>query len=233
MLKIRKALVTKIMVTAGIAVAAALFFIFDLQRYFSLAFLKEKYGVIQGIYSKYPITTICIYMITYIVMAALSLPGAAVMTIAGGAIFGFWIGTLAASVASCTGATLAFLIARFLLKDEIQRRFPGKLAIINKGIEQDGALYLFSLRLVPVFPFFIINIVMGLTPIKTSTFYIVSQVGMLPGAAIYVNAGTRLASITSPGQILSLPVILSFAAIGIFPLAAKQVVNMVKKRKFS
>ncbi|MEX1303389.1 MAG: TVP38/TMEM64 family protein, partial [Desulfotignum sp.] len=167
----------------------------------------------------------------YITVTALSLPGAAVMTLAGGALFGLVTGTVVISFASTIGATLAFLVSRFLLKNWVQNRFKDKLHAINRGIERDGAFYLFTLRLVPVFPFFIINLVMGLTPIRTIRFYLVSQLGMLPGTLVYVNAGTQLAQIDSLKDIVSPGLLLSFALLGMFPLLAKKGVALINRKK--
>jgi pyruvate/2-oxoglutarate dehydrogenase complex dihydrolipoamide dehydrogenase (E3) component/uncharacterized membrane protein YdjX (TVP38/TMEM64 family) len=172
-----------------------------------------------------------IYFLIYIAVTALSLPGAVIMTLAGGALFGLWTGLLLVSFASSIGATLAFLASRFLLRDWVQDRFGNRLAAINAGMAKDGAFYLFTLRLVPVFPFFIINLVMGLTPIKTRTFYWVSQVGMLAGTAVYVNAGTQLAQLEGLSGILSPGLLGSFVLLGIFPLLAKKLVAVVQARK--
>ncbi len=175
--------------------------------------------------------TSLLFFVLYIAVAALSLPGAAVLTLAAGALFGLVWGVVLVSFASSIGATLAFLVARFILRDSVQKRFGDRLQAINKGIEQEGAFYLFTLRLVPIFPFFLINLLMGLTPIRTLTFYWISQVGMLAGTVVYVNAGTQLAQIESIGGILSPGLVLSFAALGIFPLIGKKVVDWLKKRR--
>lgn len=153
------------------------------------------------------------------------------MTLAGGAIFGFWRGLVLVSFASTIGATLAFLAARFLLRDTVQKKFGDRLKAINEGIEKDGAFYLFTLRLVPIFPFFVIHLVMGLTPIRTGVFYNVSQVGMLAGTAVYVNAGTQLARMDSLSGILSPGLIFSFALLGIFPWIAKKITAAIQSRK--
>ena len=159
----------------------------------------------------------------YVLVAALSLPGAAIMTLAAGAIFGLFWGTVIASFAASLGATLAFWSARYLLRDWVQARFGQRLKPINEGMARDGAFYLFTLRLVPLFPFFLVNLLMGLVPIRTLTFYAVSQVGMLAGTLVYVNAGTQLAQIDSLAGIVSPGVLLSFALLGVFPLVAKAV----------
>ncbi len=168
------------------------------------------------------------YFALYVVVTAFSIPGAAVFTLLGAALFGFTAGLILVSFASTLGATLAFLSSRYLLRDWVQSRFGSKLETINEGVNRDGAFYLFSLRLIPVFPFFLINLVMGLTPIKTLQFYFVSQLGMLPGTAVYINAGTQLAQIDSLSGIVSPTVLLSFALLGIFPIAAKWIMGKVQ-----
>ena len=171
------------------------------------------------------------YLLVYVLVTALFLPGAAVMTLAGGALFGFWPALLVVSFASTIGATLALLVSRFLLRDWVQGRFGDRLKAINAGIEAEGAFYLFSLRLVPIFPFFLINLAMGLTPLRSATFYWISQLGMLPGTAVYVNAGTQLGQIESAAGILSPQILLSFALLGLFPLAAKKILALLKARQ--
>jgi dihydrolipoamide dehydrogenase len=214
-----------------IAAAIAAFFVFDLGRYFDLAYLKEQHTAIQAFYEAHRGQTIAAYFVIYVAVAALSLPGATVITLAGGALFGLVTGTIVVSFASSIGATLAFLASRLVLRDAVQARFGDKLKPVNEGIARDGALYLFALRLVPIFPFFVINLVMGLTPIRTRTFYWVSQVGMLAGTVVYVNVGTQLARIESLGDIVSPGLLTAFALLGLFPLIAKKVIDMLKARK--
>ncbi len=226
-------LVFRIIVVAIAAAAVAAFFFFDLSRFLRLEFLKQSQENFRELYAGHRPVFILSYMMIYIAVAALSLPGAAVLTLAGGAIFGFWTGFLAVSFASTIGATLACLVSRFLLRDWVENRFGEKLASINDGIAREGAFYLFSLRLVPVFPFFLINLAMGLTPMRIFTFYWVSQIGMLPGTAVYVNAGKELGRIDSLGGILSPGLIASFVLLGIFPLAAKKGLEWFKKSKFA
>jgi mercury(II) reductase len=226
-----KTLLSRIAVAVVVATLAILFFAFDLGQYLTLAELKARHAAFQSYYQDHTVLTLGIYALIYIVVTALSLPGAAVMTLAGGALFGFWAGLVVVSFASSIGATLAFLVARFLLRDSVQRKFGQRLKAINRGVERDGPFYLFTLRLVPIFPFFVINLAMALTPIRTGMFYIVSQIGMLPGTAVFVNAGTRLARIDSLGGILSPGLLFSFALLGIFPLIAKKFVNWLKTRK--
>lgn len=214
-----------------IILIAGSFILFFPKEYLSLAFLKSKHTDFLSFYNANKLLSVVIYMLIYITTAALSLPGAAVLSLAGAAVFGFWTGLVAVSFASTIGATLAFLVSRFILKDYIQKKYSDKLEKINQGIEKDGAFYLLTLRLIPVFPFFVINLAMGLTPIKTATFYLISQIGMLPGTAVYVNAGTRLGELTSTKGILSPALLLSFALLGIFPWIAKFIINTIKNQK--
>ncbi|POF60950.1 TVP38/TMEM64 family protein [Vibrio vulnificus] len=165
------------------------------------------------------------YFVIYVGLTAFSVPGATVVTLLGAALFGFWYSLLLVSFASTIGATIAFLSSRYLLKDWVQARFGDKLSAINQGVEKDGAFYLFSLRLIPVFPFFLINLLMGLTPISIGRYYLTSQIGMLPGTAVYLNAGTQLADINSLSGILSPTVLASFALLGVFPIAVKWIMS--------
>ena len=221
---------TKIALVVVVALLVASFFIFDLGQYFSLDYIKSQQARLDEYYQANPLSTALLYFAVYVAVTALSLPGAAIMTLVGGAIFGLGWGTLLVSFASAVGATLAFLVARFVLRDAVQSRFSDRLEKINRGVEQDGAFYLFTLRLVPAFPFFVINLVMGLTPIPTRTFYWVSQLGMLPGTLVYVNAGTQLGQIESLSGILSPGLILSFVLLGVFPLLAKKALLLFKGR---
>ncbi len=207
---------------ALLAILVAGFFFFDIGRFFSLDYLKSEQAALGAFYEQQPFLVIAIFFFGYIAVTALSLPGAAILTLAAGAQFGLLTGTVIVSFASSIGATLAFLVSRYLLRDTIESRFGEKLKTFNRNIEKDGAFYLFTVRLVPVFPFFLVNLVMGLTPLKTGVFYIVSQVGMLAGTLVYVNAGTQLAKIDSLSGILSPGLIFSFALLGIFPLIAKK-----------
>jgi dihydrolipoamide dehydrogenase len=222
---------SKLILVALLLLLVAAFFIFDLGRFLTLDYLKSQQSAFDTYYAEHTGKTLLIYFLIYIAVTALSLPGAAVMTLAGGALFGFWAALLVVSFASSIGATLAFLVSRFLLREWVQARFGDKLGAINAGVEREGALYLFSLRLVPLFPFFVINLVMGLTPMKSRTFYGVSQVGMLAGTAVYVNAGTQLGGLTSAAGILSPGIIISFVILGLFPLVAKKVMDFIKARK--
>ncbi len=186
-----------------LAASVAAFFLLDLGRYFSLEFFKSQQAAIDAHYRAHPLETAAIYFALYVVVTGLSLLGAAVMTLAGGAVFGLLWGTVIVSFASTIGATLAFLASRFLLRDWVQEKFGDKLKPINDGVAREGAFYLFALRLVPAFPFFVINLVMGLTPMRTWTFYWVSQVGMFAGTLVYINAGTQIARIESLSGLVS------------------------------
>lgn len=219
-----------ILILVAVVIIAA-FFLFDLGRFLNLETLKEQKATLLTYYEQNTFTTILIYFIAYVLMAAFSLPGAAIMTLAGGAIFGLLNGTIIVSFASTIGATLAFLISRTLFHEQVEKRFKATLDKINRGIEEEGGLYLFTLRLVPVFPFFVINLVMGLTAIKPLLFYWVSQLGMLPGTLVYVNAGTQLASVESLSDIVSPGLIASFVLLGLFPLIAKHIVRFIKAKQ--
>ena len=216
---------------AVIAIAIAAFFASDLDRFFTLEFFKSQQAAIGAFFNANPFETAAIFFVIYVVVTGLSLPGAALMTLVAGAIFGILWGTVIVSFASSIGATFAFLASRFLFRESIQTRFGANLKTVNDGIERDGAFYLFALRLVPAFPFFVINLVMGLTPIRTWPFYWVSQIGMLAGTIVYVNAGTQLARVESLSGILSPTLLISFALLGIFPLIARWIVNAIKARR--
>ena len=221
----------KLLLLAAVAIAIGLFFAFDLGRFLSLDYIKARQADFAVWYGERPGAVIGAYFAIYVAVTALSLPGAAIMTLAGGAIFGLLVGTVVVSFASSIGATLAMLAARYVLRDAVKSRFGSRLADVDRGIERDGAFYLFTLRLVPIFPFFVINLLMGLTKMKARTFYWVSQLGMLAGTLVYVNAGTQLARIDSPSGILSPGLIGSFVLLGFFPLIAKKVVDAVNARR--
>jgi pyruvate/2-oxoglutarate dehydrogenase complex dihydrolipoamide dehydrogenase (E3) component/uncharacterized membrane protein YdjX (TVP38/TMEM64 family) len=214
-----------------ILIALFSFYHFELGEYLSFEFLKKNQYQIQQFYQDHRLLTLVGYFFLYVLVTGLSLPGALIMTLAGGALFGLVVGTLVISFASTLGATLAFILSRFLFRQTVQYRFHKQLRTINKGIKRDGAFYLFTLRLIPLFPFFIINLVMGLTPMKTVVYIIVSQIGMLPGTLLYVNAGNRLGQISSPEDILSLKIIISFTLLGIFPLMAKLSLHLFKDHR--
>lgn len=221
----------KLLLLLLIAAAIGAFFAFDLQRFLNLAFFNEQQEAIDAYLQVHPLLTGSIFFAIYVAVTGLSLPGAAVMTLVAGAIFGLVWGTVIVSFASTMGATLAFLVSRLLLREGVQQRFGDRLRTINDGMAKDGAFYLFALRLVPVFPFFVINLVMGLTPIRTWTFYWVSQVGMFAGTIVYVNAGTQLAQIDSVAGILSPAILGSFALLALFPFMARKLVEWIKARQ--
>jgi pyruvate/2-oxoglutarate dehydrogenase complex dihydrolipoamide dehydrogenase (E3) component/uncharacterized membrane protein YdjX (TVP38/TMEM64 family) len=218
-----------LVLTAGVAIAA--FFAFDLGQYLNLRTLKEQQAAIQDFQAAQPLLSGVIYFLVYVVVTALSLPGAALLTLAGGAVFGLLWGTLIVSFASTIGATLAFLMSRFLLRDWVENRFGQRLAAIDDGVRREGAFYLFTLRLVPLFPFFLINLLFGLTGMKARTFHWVSQIGMLAGTVVYVNAGTQLGKLESLSGILSPALLGSFVLIGIFPLIARRIVEAIRRNR--
>lgn len=221
----------KIIMVAVLAALIAGFFYFDLNTYLTLDGLKGSIDDFRQWRDASPVLVLGGFFLIYVTATALSLPGAAILTLTAGALFGLVEGLLLASFASSLGALLAFLVSRYILRDSIKRRFPDRLASIDKGIEREGAFYLFTLRLVPLFPFFLINLLMGLTAIKSWTFYWVSQIGMLAGTFVYVNAGTQLSQLESLQGILSFDLILSFVLLGIFPLIAKTIISVIKKQR--
>jgi len=207
------------------------FILLDLGQYLSLESLRANRDLLLGFVENHFLASLLVYVLVYIAMAALSLPGAAILTLAGGALFGVLAGTIAVSFASSIGATLVFLAARFLFRDSIQKRFGKRLEAIDRGVERDGAFYLLALRLVPIFPFWLINLLMALTRLRTWTFYWVSQLGMLPATVVYVNAGTQLARIDRPGDILSPGLIGAFVLLGLLPLLMRWTLGLLKRRK--
>jgi pyruvate/2-oxoglutarate dehydrogenase complex dihydrolipoamide dehydrogenase (E3) component/uncharacterized membrane protein YdjX (TVP38/TMEM64 family) len=221
----------KLLLIVAVLALVAAYFVFDLGRFLSLDYVKQRQADFAALYAERPARVIAVFFAVYVAVTALSLPGAAIMTLAAGAIFGVVTGTLVVSFASSIGATLAFLAARYVLRDSVQSKFGTRLADVDKGIERDGAFYLFTLRLVPLFPFFLINLLMGLTRMKARTFYWVSQLGMLAGTIVYVNAGTQLAKIETLRGILSPGLLGSFVLLGVFPLIAKKIVDGIQRRK--
>lgn len=221
----------KLLVIAVFATLIGLFFITGLHEQLTLEELKNRMGEFNQWKQQNFVLLITVFFIAYVLMAALSLPGAVIFTLAAGAIFGLWVGLIIVSFASSLGALFAFWFARYLLRDSINKKFPEKLKSINEGIEAEGIFYLFTLRLVPLFPFVVINLLMGLTSIKAFTFYWVSQVGMLAGTAVYVNAGTQLGQIDSVGGLSSFGLFLSFVLLGVFPLIAKALANSIKRKR--
>ena len=225
-MKLKKIVI--LIVIVGLVVAVK---VFNLDQYLTLSYLKESLATFKALYENHRVLVIAGYFIIYVLTTSLSLPGASPLGIVGGALFGFWVATLVVSFASTIGATLACSVSRFLLRDWIQRKFNDKIAKVNEGIEKEGAFYLFTLRLMPLFPFWMINLVMGVTKMSLFKFYWVSQIGMLPGTMVYVNAGKELAKIESLKGILSPGLIISFALIGIFPIAVKKLVALYSSRR--
>jgi len=222
---------SRIILLIFIAAFIGAFFYFDLGNYLTLETLKAQQSVIENYRVAHPLLAIAAYALIYIAVTGLSLPGATILTLAGGAVFGVLWGTLIVSFASTIGATLAFLAARFLFRDSVTAQFGDTLKDINAGVEREGGFYLFTLRLVPLFPFFMINLLMGLTKMKIWTFYVVSQIGMLAGTAVYVNAGTQLGKVKSLAGILSPALLGSFILLGLFPLLAKKIVTAIRSKE--
>ncbi|MBO6525478.1 FAD-dependent oxidoreductase [Erythrobacter sp.] len=221
----------KILIILALAALIAAYFFFGLGDYLTIEGIKQVAGEVGGYYQRNPVQVIALFFLAYVAVTAASLPGAAVMTLAAGALFGVLVGTIVVSFASTLGATLAFLASRYVLRDSIEARFGERLKTVNQGLERDGAFYLFTIRMIPLFPFFVVNLVMGLTRIRAWTYAWVSQVGMLLGTIVYVNAGTQLAQIDSLAGIASPAVLVSFALLGIAPWFAKAIIAWIKRRK--
>ena len=221
----------KLALLAFIGVLIGLYVHYDLGQYLSLQSLKNQQAAIEAFRTSNPLLSITGYFVVYVIVTALSFPGAALLTLAGGAVFGLLWGTVIVSFASTIGATLAFLMSRFLLRDWVAGRFGQRLAAIDEGVRREGGFYLFTLRLVPAFPFFLVNLLLGLTAMKTRTYFWVSQIGMLAGTVVYVNAGTQMAKLDSLSGILSPSLLGSFVLLGIFPLIARKLVEIVRMNK--
>ncbi|MCZ6798030.1 MAG: VTT domain-containing protein, partial [Gammaproteobacteria bacterium] len=221
----------KLVLVGIIAAIVTLFFTFDLGQYLTLEFIKAQQEQVETLYAENRLATLLIFFIVYVLVTGASLPGAAVMSLAAGAIFGLLTGVILISFASTIGASIAFMISRYLFRDTVEARFGSSLKSINAGIARDGAFYLFALRLVPAFPFFVINLVMGLTKIKLTTFYWVSQLGMFAGTIVYINAGTQLAQINSASGIFSPGIIVSFVLLALLPFVGRKLVTILKNRK--
>jgi pyruvate/2-oxoglutarate dehydrogenase complex dihydrolipoamide dehydrogenase (E3) component/uncharacterized membrane protein YdjX (TVP38/TMEM64 family) len=222
---------SKLILVAAVAPLVVAFFAFDLGQFLSLDYLKQQHADFAALYARQPLLVIGAYALLYTVVFALALPVGAVMTLAGGALFGVWLGALVVSFASSIGAALAFLASRYVLADTVRARFGARLGVVDKGVARDGAFYLFTLRLIPAIPPAAINLLFGLTKMRTWTFYWVSQLGMLAGTIVYVNAGTQLGKLDSLKGILSPGVIGSLVLLGLFPLIAKKIVETVQRRK--
>lgn len=227
----KKKVFQKILIGVVLLSAVVAFKVFDLGQYLTLAYIKASQKKFALLYEEHRLMVVLGYGLIYILATSLSLPGAVILTLAGGALFGLWTGVITVSFASSIGATLACIVSRFILRDWVQSRFGDRLKAVNDGIEKEGAFYLFTLRLIPIFPFWLINLLMGLTKMPLRRFYWVSQVGMLPATIVYVNAGKELAKIESLSGILSPGLIISFAALGIFPLAVKKILSLYRKKR--
>ena len=221
----------QLLILALLVAALSAWFTLDLGQYLQLAVVQERIEELRSWYQQNPLLAGLAYFLLYVAVTGLSVPGAAVMTLAGGALFGFWYALLLVSFGSSVGATLAFLVSRTLLRDWVQGRFGRQLQAINAGFARDGAFYLFTLRLVPLFPFFLINLLMGLLPIGVWRYYWVSQLGMLPATAVYVNAGTQLGQLQSLSGIISPGLLGSFVLLGVFPLIARYLVSWLSGRR--
>ena len=221
----------QLLVLAFILAALGAWFFLDLGSYLQLGELQQGIGELRQWYEQNPRLAGLIYFVFYVTVTGLSVPGSAVMTLAGAALFGFWYALVLVSFGSSIGATLAFLVSRTLLRDWVQGRFGRQMRSVNQGFEKDGSFYLLTLRLVPIFPFFLINLVMGLLPIRTWRYYWVSQLGMFPATVVFVNAGTQLGQLESLGGIISAPILASFALLGVFPLLAKWLVGYLQNRR--
>ncbi len=221
----------KIALLALLAALFAAFWALGLNRYFTLSFLKSSSGAARTVYAAHPVLAVAGYFALYVLCAALSVPGAVVLTIAAGGLFGLVAGTLLTSFASAIGATIACFLSRYLLRSWVQKKLGRRVNRIDEGVDKEGALYLFTLRLIPIFPFWMINLAMGLTTMPLRRFYWVSQLGMLPASIVYVNAGRELARIESLRGILSPGLVISFVLIGILPLAAKKSLALYRARK--
>lgn len=221
----------RIALAAGIATVLAAFYAFGLERYLGLDYLRGRLAWLRGLYAAYPPASVCGYLALYVAVTGLSLPLAIPITLVGGAVFGLALGSALVTLTAALGALLAFLAARYLFRDAVQRRFAAQLARVNRGIERDGAYYLFLMRLIPAFPFFVINLAMGVTPMRARTYFLVSLVGMIPGNVLYVNAGVQLARVHSLSGLFSPVLIASLAALGVFPLAVKKGVDLWRARR--
>ena len=224
----------KIILLVVLAAIVACYFIFDLGQYLNLEYLQTQKDQIATAYQQNKVLFLVSFFLIYVISVAVSIPGATILTLTAGFLFGSLTGTILVSFASSIGATLAMIFARVILGETLQKKYKKQLATINQGVEKDGVIYLLSLRLIPLFPFFIINLLMGLTKMSVARFYLFTQLGALPGTFVYVNAGTALSKINKLGDIVSLEIFLSFAALGILPLLIKFIVmpliNKIRKK---
>ncbi len=221
----------KIAVLLGVIVLVAVFFLLDLHHYLDFSYIKSRQAVITGYFHAYPVKTVLAFFLVYLAVTSLSLPGAGVLSVLAGAIFGLPVGVVTVLLAATAGATVAFWLSRYIFHDWVQDRFGDKLRAVNAGIEKDGAFYLFTLRLIPIFPFFVINLVMGLTPMRTAVFCVVSLLGMVPGSILFVNVGTQLADLESLSGILTPDLAIAFGLLAIFPWAARKGLALFRARR--
>ena len=221
----------KIAVLLGVIVLVAVFFLLDLHHYLDFSYIKSRQAVITGYFHAHPVQTVLVFFLVYLAVTSLSLPGAAVLSVLAGAIFGLPVGAVTVLLAATAGATVAFWLSRYIFHDWVQGRFGDKLRAVNAGIEKDGAFYLFTLRLIPIFPFFVINLVMGLTPMRTAVFCVVSLLGMVPGSILFVNVGTQLADLESLRGILTPDLVIAFGLLAIFPWAARKGLALFRARR--
>lgn len=226
-----KSKVIKIIVLIFLAGLIAYAHMTGLTSHLTLENIRIQHEALLEFYQENPWQMAGIYFIAYIAVTALSLPGAAIMTLAGGALFGFLNALIIVSFASTIGATLAFLLSRYMVGDWVQNKYQKQLKTFNEGFKKEGLFYLFGMRLTPIFPFFLINILMGLTPIRAGSFYLFSQIGMLPGTMVFVFAGTELGKVSAISDILSLPLIIAFTLLGFFPLIAKKSLVLIRARR--
>ena len=224
--------IASLFIIISFLVIGFLYFGNDLYKYQTLEYIKLSKSIFISFYEKNPNLFLIIYFFTYVICASFSLPGATILTLAGGAIFGIMMGTIVVSFASTFGATFAMLMSRYLIKDWVQKRFKKEMKNINHHFSKDGIYYLFSLRLLPLIPFFIVNVVMGVTSLRILTFYWVSQLGMLPATLLYINAGAQLNNINSVSDIFSPIFAISFLILGIFPLLVKKILSIIKGGRF-
>ena len=222
--------IRKILIVVFIIGLVVAFKVLGLGQYLTLSYMKESLDNFRGLYDEHTVLVLAAYFFIYVLTTSLSLPGASPLTIAGGALFGFWTATLVVSFASTIGATMACFVSRFILRDWVQNKIGDRIKKVNEGIEKEGSFYLFTLRLIPLFPFWMINLAMGLTKMPLKRYYWVSQIGMLAGTMVYVNAGKELGKIDSLKGILSPSLIISFALIGIFPIVVKKLVAWYRSR---
>ena len=222
--------IVKLIIAIAIIACIALFFLLPINDYLTLEYLQQQRRAIIDLYIAHPVLFIATYVAVYVVLTGLSIPSASALTLIGGAVFGLTTGTIVVLSASTLGAVCAFILARYVLRDYVQQKFNKYLQQVNRGVTEEGAFYLFGLRVVPVVPYFVVNFVMALTPIRLWTYYWVTQLGMLPGTILYVNSGKELGQLESPSGILSWSLILSLVALGLFPLVAKKIVAVIRSR---